>query len=369
MSKRILLALFLLFFVFSNYNISSANDDNQEDEVKLNFECKVPCGLPTEMIRIPQGGRFGDPRSYREGIHIGLDISNLCGEPIWTQADGTVKEVSYDESRGNYVVINHGSYETWYAHLEEVFVRKDLPIEKKEIIGTIGITGMSEGCHLHYEVWLDEEPMDPELFINAVVKEGDPVVPDEFSKEPSGYCMLEPFKCIEKDIREISEDRSDNHFEEQIAKRYPELEGNTQDIKEKINLLDEMVAKLGTDDSYLDLSNYLEELILDLGKNVQAQQTEKEIVMNFTRNLSIGSRGDDVKSLQQLLNKKGYLISSSGPGSPGNETDYFGKLTKAAVIRFQEANASQILHPLGLTSGTGYVGPSTRSLLNNMISV
>ena len=85
----------------------------------------------------------------------------------------------------------------------------------------------------------------------------------------------------------------------------------------------------------------------------------------FSRDLEFGMTGDDVKCLQQYLNTNGFQLADAGPGSPGNETDYFGPRTKDAVVRFQEANSEIILAPLGLESGTGYVGPATRSHVNN----
>ncbi len=87
--------------------------------------------------------------------------------------------------------------------------------------------------------------------------------------------------------------------------------------------------------------------------------------IQFTRNLYPGSRGADVRALQQFLNANGYTVASSGPGSPGNETDLYGNLTTAAVRRFQEAHYVQILSPLGYSSGTGILGPSTRAYINS----
>jgi hypothetical protein len=75
-------------------------------------------------------------------------------------------------------------------------------------------------------------------------------------------------------------------------------------------------------------------------------------------------RGPDVLCLQQYLNAHGESLAQSGPGSPGEETDYFGSLTFNTLVRFQEAYAAQILAPLNLSKGTGYFGVSTRSFVN-----
>jgi len=88
---------------------------------------------------------------------------------------------------------------------------------------------------------------------------------------------------------------------------------------------------------------------------------------NFTRDLALGSRGEDVRNLQIFLNTQGFTVSNQGVGSKGNETDYFGPATHSAVIRFQNYYRDDILTPVGLRSGTGYFGPSTMRKVNVLL--
>lgn len=77
----------------------------------------------------------------------------------------------------------------------------------------------------------------------------------------------------------------------------------------------------------------------------------------FSRSLTVGSRGEDVQKLQQILNvDPATRIAQTGAGSPGNETTYFGPATKNAVIRYQQK--------YGITPSVGFVGPLTRNKLN-----
>lgn len=81
----------------------------------------------------------------------------------------------------------------------------------------------------------------------------------------------------------------------------------------------------------------------------------------FDIDLSLGSRSKQVIMLQKILNQNSETrVASEGPGSPGNETEYFGRATQSAVIRFQEKYADEILVPKGLSRGTGYFGSATR---------
>ncbi len=78
----------------------------------------------------------------------------------------------------------------------------------------------------------------------------------------------------------------------------------------------------------------------------------------LTRDLYIGISGEDVRTLQKLLNSKGFIVAATGAGSPGNETTYFGSATQAAVIKFQIAR--------GISPAAGRVGPVTRAALGSL---
>ena len=84
----------------------------------------------------------------------------------------------------------------------------------------------------------------------------------------------------------------------------------------------------------------------------------------FTQNLSKGKSGGQVLWLQKFLNNHGFTVAATGAGSPGNESSYFGAATKAAVIAFQNAYASAILTPVGLTAGNGNWYAGTRAQAN-----
>jgi len=88
----------------------------------------------------------------------------------------------------------------------------------------------------------------------------------------------------------------------------------------------------------------------------------------FTANLKQGMSSTAVKYLQIVLNSdSGTRIAVSGVGSPGKETNYFGSMTKAAVIKFQEKYYNDILTPWGFTKGTGYVARTTMEKLNGLL--
>ena len=111
----------------------------------------------------------------------------------------------------------------------------------------------------------------------------------------------------------------------------------------------------------------IEQKILALQEKIQ-ELKEENTSFYFKKRLEIGDSGKEVKELQKLLNKNlKSKVAKTGPGSPGNETSYFGSLTKNAVIQFQEKYSNKILKPWGFKNGTGIVGATTRMQLNKLL--
>lgn len=116
-----------------------------------------------------QFGQNVHPITGQWYIHKGLDFSTWrSGDPIVATANGQVVTVGYDFSFGNYVIIkhNHGIY-TRYCHMQTVRVKKGEIVSQRQIIGTIGNTGITTGPHLHYEVHIGSDVVDPAKYVNV----------------------------------------------------------------------------------------------------------------------------------------------------------------------------------------------------------
>jgi peptidoglycan hydrolase-like protein with peptidoglycan-binding domain len=80
--------------------------------------------------------------------------------------------------------------------------------------------------------------------------------------------------------------------------------------------------------------------------------------VSFVRDLQKGMYGEDVRLLQQYLNKHGFVVASQGPGAPVEETTYFGERTETVLAVFQKEN--------NIVPWNGYFGPITRALIGDL---
>lgn len=113
------------------------------------------------FARLPNlGGFFFLPVQGRNWGRIhgrnGIDVANLCGTPIYAAANGSIiasRESGWNGGAGKYLKISHGNeLYTLYAHLSRLLVSGGESVSRGQLIGLMGSTGRSTGCHLHFEV-------------------------------------------------------------------------------------------------------------------------------------------------------------------------------------------------------------------------
>jgi murein DD-endopeptidase MepM/ murein hydrolase activator NlpD len=104
---------------------------------------------------------YGDSR-----LHTGWDMNGSCGQPIVAAAGGRVFFAGWKGGYGNAVMIDHGGgLATLYAHQSSMGVVYDQQVTTGEVIGWVGTTGTSTACHLHWEVRVNGNPVDPSPFV------------------------------------------------------------------------------------------------------------------------------------------------------------------------------------------------------------
>ncbi len=96
--------------------------------------------------------------------HIGVDIALSKNSFIYATAIGKVEKIDSNSQFGIHIWLSHNKgYKTLYAHLSKVMVGKGDSVKRGQVIGFSGSSGHSTGPHLHYEVWKDNQPIDPLL--------------------------------------------------------------------------------------------------------------------------------------------------------------------------------------------------------------
>lgn len=205
MSKRILLISLFSIFSLLVTSPASANEQNFEIETEELFpdSMKVyqrsfavtsifnPTVYRTAPIHMPKmvwptddttiSSDYGwRPRPCKScsSNHLGIDFVPGRGEPVYAAMDGIVSRIEYGYGFGQHVYIEHianfndkefQNWQTIYAHLERGTTPTDLKVgsivKAGDIIGTVGNTGTSTGAHLHFEIVVDRENVDPEKYL------------------------------------------------------------------------------------------------------------------------------------------------------------------------------------------------------------
>ena len=107
-----------------------------------------------------------DPFTRTPEMHYGRDFAAAPGTPIVATADGVVSYVGYEGGYGKIVAIDHGyGVRTRYAHNSQIYVQLGQKVSRHDVIAAVGSTGRSSGPHLHYEVRVNDIPVDPINYI------------------------------------------------------------------------------------------------------------------------------------------------------------------------------------------------------------
>lgn len=123
----------------------------------------IPSIMPLAAARLTSDyGMRTHPVIGGRRAHKGVDLAAPTGTPVYATADGVVSRADHFNSYGLYISLQHGAaLETRYAHLSRLAVAAGQRVNKGEIIGYVGSTGRSTGPHLHYEVRMDGEAVNP----------------------------------------------------------------------------------------------------------------------------------------------------------------------------------------------------------------
>jgi murein DD-endopeptidase MepM/ murein hydrolase activator NlpD len=121
----------------------------------------------------PTNGWFTSKFGYRKSpftgrpvMHKGLDIAAPPGTPIIAPADGVISYAGYDSGYGKLISIDHGyGMVTRYGHVSKIYATLGQKVKRGDVIGAVGNTGRSTGPHLHYEVRINNVPVDPSNYI------------------------------------------------------------------------------------------------------------------------------------------------------------------------------------------------------------
>jgi murein DD-endopeptidase MepM/ murein hydrolase activator NlpD len=131
---------------------------------------KLPFAMPVkDSFRWTSGfGYRKDPKGYGTRMHEGTDMAGSYGTPIYATADGVITHAGWDGGYGRLVKIRHDfGVETRYAHLSQIRVEVGQRVSRGDRIGDMGNSGRSTGTHLHYEVRLGGDAVNPMTFIKA----------------------------------------------------------------------------------------------------------------------------------------------------------------------------------------------------------
>ncbi|KMQ50216.1 Peptidase, M23/M37 family [Chitinispirillum alkaliphilum] len=142
--------------------------------------------IPNSTVITRRYGMARDPFTGKQKMHHGIDFAGEIGTPVIATASGVVSRVENDPIWGRKITINHRrGYRTVYAHLGSVSVGRGRRVQRGDVIGTIGLSGLTTGPHVHYEILKNNKQVNPEdyFFPQVDIALDEVVIAEELLKE------------------------------------------------------------------------------------------------------------------------------------------------------------------------------------------
>ena len=166
----------------NNYNIENSSFSDLKSSIPASMlqnatslelsiinQVKTTASKPLDdgILTSDYGERI-EPSNGEEAFHHGLDIADSMDTPIKCAMDGTVLKVLEDNSYGKYIVVGHkNNIKTLYAHCNEINAKVGQKVKKGNIIAYVGNTGDSTGPHVHFEVMVNNENINPKFIMGG----------------------------------------------------------------------------------------------------------------------------------------------------------------------------------------------------------
>lgn len=133
------------------------------------FQTNIQPSLwPVDGLLLSPFGVRRDPFSGEGALHTGVDLKAPTGTPVRAAADGVVRKAEFFGGYGRLVIVDHGNgIQSYYAHLSRFWVTPGQEIRRGEPVGTVGSSGRATAPHLHYEVRIGGNPVNPYRYLKT----------------------------------------------------------------------------------------------------------------------------------------------------------------------------------------------------------
>lgn len=156
----------------NSLEVATANVESGAKEIKENKENENALAIVNniKLSVLPVTGRitsrYGERSSLRRSTHTGLDIACTTGTDIKVVSNGTVAFAGKKGSYGNLIIVDHGNgVETWYGHCSKLYAKVGDTVNAGDVIAAVGSTGNSTGPHLHFEIRINGECVNPQNYV------------------------------------------------------------------------------------------------------------------------------------------------------------------------------------------------------------